>query len=182
MILKIVKIKDPVLRQKAKVVKKIDKKIAKLIEDMKETLVAQKDPEGVGLAAPQVGKSLRIFIMHYPEGGINCKAVINPRVIKKSKIKKRKQTKRGKKKEKQLLEGCLSLPHYYGPVERVKEITIEYLDEKGEKQRETMSGFPAQIIGHEIDHLEGKLFVDHIIEQKAPMYFVRGEDYQEVEL
>lgn len=176
MILKIVKIKDPVLRQKAKAVDKIDKKITKLIEDMKETLLAQKDPEGVGLAAPQVGKSLQIFIMHYPEEGINCKAVINPKVIN------RKKGKPKKKKEKQLLEGCLSLPYYYGPVERAGEITIEYLDEKGEKQRETMRGFPAQIVGHEMDHLEGKLFVDYIIAQKAPMYFVQGEDYQEVEL
>jgi peptide deformylase len=181
--LKIVEIKDPVLRQKARPIKKIDKKIKKLIEDMKETLLSQKDPEGVGLAAPQVGKSLQIFIMHWPEEGIKTKVVVNPRIIKtrnEQDVKRKKVAKA--RQDKQLLEGCLSLPNYYGPVKRKEEITIEYWDEEGKKKIETFGGFSAHIVQHETDHLKGVVFVDHILKQKAPLYYIKGDEYEEVEI
>lgn len=179
MVLKIVDIKTPVLREEARKVGKIDKKVKKLIADMKETLLAQSDPEGVGLAAPQVGKSLQIFIMHYPDEEIDEKVVINPVIIGK---KKPSSAKAKGGKGKQILEGCLSLPHYYGPVKREKEITIRYVDESGNEQTETFSGFVAQIVAHEIDHLHGRLFLDHIFEQKAKLYFIRDDEAEEVEI
>jgi peptide deformylase len=82
MILRVVDVKNPVLRQKAKLVTKIDKKVLALIKDMLETLANQKDPEGVGLAAPQIGKSLQIFVINYR----NLKRIIiNPIVLETSK-------------------------------------------------------------------------------------------------
>ncbi len=175
MVQKVVGVKNPVLREKAKKVGKIDKKVSDLIKDMLETLEAQKDPEGVGLAAPQIGKSLQIFLTNYK----NLKRVIiNPKILEVSKTQKvNKETKR-----KDILEGCLSLPHYYGPIKRADKIKIEYLDQTGKKQIEEFSGFEAQIIQHEIDHLNGILFVDKILEQKAPLYKFSGDEWEEVEL
>jgi len=175
--MKIVDIKHKALRLKSKNIKKIDKRILKLIEEMKTTLLSQSDPEGVGLAAPQVGKNLRIFIMHYPEDKIYTKVIINPKLIL---TKNQKQ--KVKRSEKDILEGCLSLPHYYGPVERVNYIKLEYLDENNNKQIEEFKGFAAQIVQHELDHLEGKLFIDYILEQKSPLYYIRGDEVSEVEV
>src|SRR5258708_2598402 len=166
---KIVDVQNPILRQKAKEVKSIDKKILALISEMQETLIAQKDPEGVGLAAPQIGRSLRIFVVDYK----NLKRVIiNPEVLEITEAKKGKE----------ILEGCLSLPHYYGPIKRADKIKISYISENGEKQVEEFSGFNAQIIQHEIDHLNGILFVDKILEQKAPLYKFSGDEWEEVDL
>jgi peptide deformylase len=180
MILKIIDIKNASLREKSKEVKKIDKKILKLVADMKETLKIQKDPEGVGLAAPQVGKNIRLFIMHYPEENINLKTVINPHVIKSN--YKNSKIKKIIKKDDDILEGCLSLPYYYGPVERKPVIKISYQNEKGEKKSEEFTGFAAQIVQHEIDHLNGRLFIDHILEKNSPLYFIKDDEVNEVEL
>ncbi len=172
MILKFVDIKDPILRQKAKAVGVIDKKVLGLISDMKETLTAANDPEGIGLAAPQIGKSLQIFLVNFEGTEL---VVINPKIISVADLPKTKR------KEK-TLEGCLSLPHYYGPIKRPEEITIDYLDEKGTKKRETFKGFMAHIIAHETDHLKGVLFIDHILGQNAPLYKFDGDEFEEVEL
>lgn len=177
MIRKIVGVKDPVLRGKAKPVSKVDKKIVELVSDMKDTLNAQKDPEGVGLAAPQIGKSLRVFVINHKN---TQRVVINPVVLKASKISQKKE--KNTKQKREILEGCLSLPNYYGPIERKKMIKLQYLNEKGEKLTEKFTGFLAQIVQHEIDHLEGKLFIDHILSQKAPLYHFSGNEWEEVEL
>lgn len=176
MILDLVDISNPVLRKKAKAVKGIDKKISRLISDMKETLRAQDDPEGVGLAAPQVGKSVRIFLIFYD--GLE-EIVINPEIKSRNQIPKSKS--KAKKAEK-ILEGCLSLPHFYGPIRRTNKITISFMDENWRKQTKTYEDFYAQIVEHEIDHLNGILFIDHILEQKQPLYKVDGDDWQEVDL
>jgi len=176
MILKVVGVKDPVLRQTAKTVAKVDKKTFQLVKDMRETLYSQKDPEGVGLAAPQVGKSLRIFLIKYKK---EERVVINPEVIERVK-KEKKATKTKHKRD--ILEGCLSLPHYYGPVKRDFAIKLKYLNEKGEEVIELFEGFLAQIVEHEFDHLNGILFVDHILKQKAPLYKFKGKEWEEVEL
>ncbi len=175
--MKLVDIKHEALRKKSKKVEKLDKKIKDLIAEMKNTLISQKDPEGVGLAAPQVGKNLQLFIMHYPEEGLNLKVVMNPKVINIS-----KQKVKSKKDENNILEGCLSLPHYYGPVSRAKDITIEYLNEEGAIITEKFEGFSSHIVQHEMDHLKGRLFIDHIFENKSPLYYIQGEDWEEVEL
>ncbi|MEK7497482.1 MAG: peptide deformylase [Patescibacteria group bacterium] len=176
MILKIVNAKNPVLRQIAKPVEKVDKKVLQLVKDMKETLYAQKDPEGVGLAAPQVGKSLRIFLMKYKK---EERVIINPEIL--SRTKHKKQANKTKDKH-DILEGCLSLPHFYGPIKRDASLKLKYLNEKGEQVVELFDGFLAQIIEHEFDHLEGILFVDHILKQKAPLYKFKGKEWEEVEL
>ena len=174
MIRKIVDVKNPKLRKKSKPVKNFDRKIQKLVTDMKDTLSSQKDPEGVGLAAPQIGKNLRIFVVNY-DG--NQKVVINPKILK---VENKKQAK--KKKEKNLLEGCLSLPHYYGPIKRPNFIKIKYKNELGKEVTEEFKGFMAQIIQHEVDHLNGIIFIDRVLEQKSPLYKFSGEDWEEVEL
>jgi peptide deformylase len=173
MILKFVDIKDPTLRLKAKPVGQIDKKIIDLILDMKETLRAADDPEGIGLAAPQIGKSIQLFIISY-DG--TERVVINPKIISINQIKKLKKTKD------RTLEGCLSLPHYYGPIKRSERITISYTNEKGERIDETFEGFLAHIVEHEMDHLNGVLFIDHILTQNAPLYLFDGDEFEEVEL
>ena len=107
MVKKILQSGDPLLRQKAKAVGKVDKKVLEVIRDLKDTLAVQKDPEGVGLAAPQIGKSLRIFLADFR--GFR-RVVINPEIVKieEGKIKEPKR-----KSGKEILEGCLSLPYYY---------------------------------------------------------------------
>jgi len=157
MILKIADIKDTILRQKAKRVSKFDKRIEKLISNMQQTLKFQRDPEGIGLAAPQIGKSLQIFIVNFEK---LQRVIINPEILKSEKLKK------GNKKSKaKLLEGCLSLPNYYSPIRRPRKIKIRYQTPSGQSlvtKVEDFFGFNAQIIQHEIDHLDGKLFIDHI--------------------
>lgn len=182
MVRKVIDVKDPTLRQKSKVVGKIDKKVKELVNDMLDTLQSQKDPEGVGLAAPQVGKNLKIFVMDYNG---KKRVVINPEVLEvKEKAKTETKPSRGKKKRKskKILEGCLSLPNYYGPIKRSQSIKISYQDLEGKKIVEEFNGFFAQIVQHEIDHLNGVLFIDRILEQKAPLYKFSGDDWEEVEL
>ena len=179
MIRKILPSSDPILRQKSKPVSRVDKKVKALIQDLKDTLGVQKEPEGVGLAAPQIGKNIRVFVAKYKNFE---KVVINPEIIKIENQKdKTSSTKKGRG-EKEILEGCLSLPYYYGPLKRTPKVTIKYLDEKGVNQTETFEGFHAQIIMHEIDHLEGILFVDHLISEGKPLYKVQGDEWEEVEL
>ena len=174
MIRKIVSADNPILRQKCKNIPKIDKKIINLARDLKETLKSQKDPEGVGLAAPQVGKNFRMFAMVYEN---DILVVINPKVVSIAKPSKKQP-----KKKKQILEGCLSLPDFYGPLERPQKITIKYQDTQGKKVRNTFTGFSAQIVQHEIDHLNGILFVDNLIKQKKPLYELIDDEWHEVDL
>jgi peptide deformylase len=179
MIRKILLSSDPVLRQKSKAVITVDKKIGKLIQDLKDTLSVQKEPEGVGLAAPQIGKNLRVFVANYK--GFE-RVVVNPEIIKIESGIRDQESGKTKKSKREILEGCLSLPYYYGPLKRAAEITVKYLNEKGEEVTETFEGFNAQIIMHEIDHLEGILFVDHLLKEKKPLYKVEGDEWEEVEL
>lgn len=168
MVRKILKVTDPLLRRKSKPVKKVDKKTQAIIADLKDTLTIQKDPEGVGLAAPQIGKLRQIFVMRYKG---EPKVIINPKIISRSRgsTKKRED---GKK----IMEGCLSLPHYYGPLLRPDKVKVKYLNERGDSVTETVTGFEAQIIQHEVDHLVGVLFVDRLLEQKKPLLSVSRAD------
>jgi peptide deformylase len=170
MILEILQSSDPRLRKKSKKVKKVDKKIKILIEDMKKTLIAQKDPEGVGLAAPQVGKNIRLFLIK-PDKEITV--IINPKIISVSK---------SNLKNTKILEGCLSLPNFYGPLKRSRNITISYLDEDEKQKTQEYKGFMAQIIGHEMDHLNGILFVDRLLEQNKPLYELKNGEWERVEI
>jgi len=118
MVRKILSAKEPSLRQPSKPVGKIDKKIIQIVNDLKETLATQKDPEGVGLAAPQIGKNLRIFVASYAKTSL---VAINPEIVwVGSKLSEASENKE------QLMEGCLSLPHFYGPLRRASSITIKF--------------------------------------------------------
>ena len=176
MIQKILRSGDPKLREISKPVKVFDNKVKAIITDLKDTLASQKDPEGVGLAAPQIGKNIRIFVASYEKF---FRVVINPEIIEQTDTKKLPSK---KSKDLNLYEGCLSLPNYYGPLKRKGSIKIKYLNENGDEIVETISGFPAQIILHEVDHLNGILFIDHLIKQKKPLYELKGEEWEEVEL
>ena len=174
MIQKIVQSGNPKLRLVSKKVIKFDKKIASLIRDLKDTLSVQKDQEGVGLAAPQIGVNLRVFVANYKDFEKVC---VNPEIIKMS----QKITKTKSKNE--ILEGCLSLPHYYGPLKREQSVTVKYQDETGKELVEEFKGFNAQIILHEIDHLNGVLFVDRLLEQKKKLYkLLPSDEWEEVTL
>lgn len=176
MIRKILRSGDPKLRRVSKPVIKIDNKVLELIKDLKETLIIQKDPEGIGLAAPQIGKNLRVFVTNYQDFK---KVFINPKIV--SVETSKRQEVRGKSKT-EILEGCLSLPNYYGPLKRNQKIKIKYQNEKNETISEEFTGFQAQIILHEIDHLNGILFLDRLLEQKKPLYQIEGDNWEEVEL
>lgn len=160
-----------ILRIKSKPVKKLDKKIKQLIKDLKDTLESQSDPEGVGLAAPQIGKNLRVFVMREKN---TTTTIINPKIIKRSK--------RESKTSKKIMEGCLSLPHYYSPLTRAAWVILEYTDEYEKKQQKKFTDFQAQIVQHEIDHLNGILFVDRLLENKKPLYKYQGGEWERVEL
>jgi len=188
----------PVLVKKAENVKKFDKELLNLIAQMTETLLATHDPKGVGLAAPQVGISLRIFQMK-PTNKSKITTHINP-VIKdisdnpnpytgnSARIEKAKKAGKGKKPDdNKLLEGCLSIPNIWGNVTRKKELTLEWQDTTGKKYTKTFSGFSAIIIQHEIDHLNGILFTKHVMEQNEKLYRSskneEGEDeFEEIEI
>jgi peptide deformylase len=172
MIRDIVPATDPKLRQKSKPIIKIDKKTLSLIKDMKDTLIAQRDPEGIGLAAPQIGKNVRIFIM-MPDKDITV--VINPNILEITLTEKKKRRSR-------LMEGCLSLPHYYGPLRRAEKVKLEYLNENGAIIKNEFTGLEAQIVLHEVDHLNGVLFVDRLLEQKKPLYEYKNGEWEEVQL
>lgn len=140
---------DDVLRKKAKEVTKISKKIHTLIENMLHTMYSQ---NGVGLAAPQVGESLRLFVIDVSDANQppNPLVFINPKIIKKSGATNS-------------FEGCLSFPEVYTDVRRYKNITVKALNMYGKPFTiEAKDGeLLAIAIQHEFDHLDGKLFVDH---------------------
>jgi len=176
MIRKILKSGDPKLREIAKPIANIDGRILEIIKDLKDTLAIQKDPEGVALAAPQIGKSVRIFVANYQDFQ---RVVINPEIVK---IDNRSKPKEKTKAETKLLEGCLSLPNYYSPLKREPQVTVKYLNGKGKEITETFTDFQAQIVLHEIDHLNGILFIDRLLAKKKPLYKLEKDTWEEVEL
>ncbi|MBU3922983.1 peptide deformylase [Patescibacteria group bacterium] len=141
MILQIQKGKDnPILLKKSEAIKKIDQNILELIENMTETMIKN---QGIGLAASQVGKNIRLFIL--PKGLIKNYIFINPKILKMS------------KKMETIEEGCLSLPGIEIKIQRPESIKIKATDEKNKQFKLKLKGLPARIFQHEIDHLNGKL-------------------------
>lgn len=172
--LQIVTAPNPVLSAKAKPVNKVDRAIINLVTGMEEALDKATDPIGVGLAAPQVGKSLNLFVTK-PTAKSKMFVFINPKITAKKPLQTEKDSKRTFK-----LEGCLSLVNIWGEVERSPEITVEYLDETGKAHKRQFRGFLATIIQHEIDHLNGILFPKRVLEQGGTLYHSsknsKGED------
>lgn len=166
MILDVVLAPHEVLSAKAAKIEKIDDNVLQLIEDMKETLVAQTDPEGIGLAAPQVGRSVQLFIVK-PEKESPFDIYINPKIelLPEKEPKTRKKTKDSRR-----LEGCLSLKVIWGTVKRAKKVKAEWTDEQGKTHKKVFAGFYATILQHEYDHLQGILFPRRVLEQQGQLY------------
>ncbi|MGC9193980.1 MAG: peptide deformylase [Syntrophobacteraceae bacterium] len=139
---------DPVLRQKAKRIEKIDDEVQILIDNMIETM---REAPGIGLAANQVGRPVRVVVLDLEcrEPGHGLLVLINPEMI----------SARGRTKSE---EGCLSIPGYFSPVTRYEEVQVRGQDREGQMLEIEASGLLAICLQHEMDHLEGKLFIDRI--------------------
>ncbi len=145
---------NPILREKAKAVRKIDKATLKLIQNMEETM--EKD-NGCGLAAPQVGVGQRIIVVklnQQTDQEVNL-AMVNPEIVFHS-------------EETEVdTEGCLSVPKVFDLVRRWRDVIVKFQDKKGREQMLKLSELNARVVQHEIDHLDGVLFTDKV-EQTAP--------------
>lgn len=139
---------DPVLRKRAQTVKQVDGDIRRLIEDMTQTMI---EAPGVGLAAPQVGESVRVIVVRIEDEG-PLYQLINPRIV-------------DCKGQDEGLEGCLSLPTLQGMVQRPAEITVEATTPDEGEICIKADGFLARALQHEIDHLDGVLFIDRVDEE-----------------
>jgi len=153
-----------VLTSLAQTVTIFDKRLEMLVGEMKTILLATKNPKGVGLAASQIGQSVRVFITRPKEESV-IRVFINPEIIKRS-----DEVTDGVPERENKLEGCLSIPKIWGKVKRAKTLSLRYQDEKGTMHKEKFSGFMATIIQHETDHTNGVLFTQRVLEQKGKMY------------
>ncbi|MBL8512039.1 MAG: peptide deformylase [Betaproteobacteria bacterium] len=142
---------DSRLTRKAEPVKIIDNKIKKLVDDMAETMY---EAPGIGLAAPQVGELKRIMVIDVSEEKNQLRVFINPEIIRKE----------GNATNE---EGCLSVPGYYDKVERAETVMLTALDRDGQRFTIHASGLLAVCIQHELDHLDGVVFVEHLSPLKA---------------
>jgi peptide deformylase len=135
---------EPVLRQKSKRISNIDSSVRRLIADMRETMHTAR---GVGLAAPQVGTLLRLIVIGIPEE--EDIVLINPQIVRRS-------------GERLVDEGCLSVPGYVGQIKRAESVTAKGRDQNGKEMRIKADNLLAQALEHEIDHLNGILYIDHL--------------------
>ena len=145
-ILPIIVLPNPVLRGKANKIKKSDKGIKQLVENMIDTM---RDAKGVGLAANQIGILQRIAVIQLPDEE-KVTVLINPELIE-------------KQGERQIEEGCLSLPGYQGLVNRSEKVSVKAMDLNWKKQIINADGLMAQALEHEIDHLNGNVYVERLV-------------------
>lgn len=159
---KIITSENPILRQKAKKVHRFDPSLLKLVDDMFETMHVS---NGVGLAAPQIAQSIRVFVAEYEGQKV---AMFNPEIIK-------------AEGEELGPEGCLSIPGYVGEnIRRATKVIVKGLDVRGKPIRVNAEGWFARILQHEIDHLDGILFLDRL-DSPDDLREVREEDLEEEE-
>ncbi len=158
---------DPRLRQKANKIKRVDPAIRRLAADMYETML---EAPGVGLAAPQVGVSLRLITVCVPAGydyeddPEYSYTLINPEIVKAT----------GEQLEPP--EGCLSIPHWIGTVPRADRVVVKARDLDFKEIRIRADGFLARVLQHEIDHLDGILFTDRVVDKSTLRYLPPKED------
>ena len=136
---------NPILRKKSEQITEITEQINQLIFDMAETM---KEEKGIGLAAPQVGKNIRLIIVDTKNGPL---ALLNPKIISRSFFKDVEE------------EGCLSVKNVWGKVKRSKSIKVKALNKRGKEVSFKAQGLFARVIQHEVDHLEGVLFIDKLV-------------------
>ena len=150
-VMKILRLGDETLRKKSHPVTKIDRRTIGLLKDMAETMYAA---DGCGLAAPQVGILRRIVVIDVGDGLIE---LINPEIIE-------------SEGEEIGVEGCLSVPGRRGTVKRPTKVVVRALDKKGREIELTAEGFLARAVCHELDHLDGTVYVDKMIEDVTDQY------------
>lgn len=182
---KIITLPNPVLRKKSKAVIKVNQSVVGLIKALKKTLDKAEEPKGVGLSAVQIGKPIRVFLARQDPDS-EMQVFINPEIVWKSKeltdgvppvsedgkhhplddrpLAEKTPTK-GKRPE-----GCLSVPGYYGIVKRHRSIKLRWMTKSGKQNTEKFKGFLAIVIQHEVDHLNGILFTDRVLEQGGKLY------------
>lgn len=194
----IVTIPAQVLRSPAKEVTVVDKKILAIIDRMYRAIKSAKNPAGVGLAAPQIGEGYRMFFI-WPDHKQEPQLFINPEILQYSQRQQSPLDPKVPKKDQAVYEGCLSVPHHYAPLSRAMSVTIKYqtIDNiqysKFNIQLNTehwilntktavFTGFPAHIIQHEVDHLNGILFLDRALQQNTKLYKVEGKTWTEISL
>lgn len=158
---KIVTIPNPVLRRKSQPVDEFDTDLVNLINNLTELLKMQKDPIGLGISAPQIGVLKRVFVIRAPQ---KIKPFVNPIITHIS------------KKRVKYIEGCLSIPLYFGHVLRPADIEVEAFDQIGKKFNGKYSGLISRAIQHELDHLNGVLFIDHVHAQNGQLYQLAYDD------
>lgn len=180
--MQIIKAPDPKLRVKTKPVKKINAALLNTLSEMIKLTRTFKDPEGVGLAATQIELTESFFVARLHDSkqtppshpsqranrwknyGKEFVAVINPKILSYS------------KRTKTYFEGCLSIPTIWGEVSRHTSIKVSYQDVAGQTISKTLTGIPAWIFQHELDHLDGILFTERVLEQKGKFYKFTGKD------
>jgi peptide deformylase len=160
MTLKILKFPDPLLRRQAKAVKKITPAIVALIDKMIATMHAA---PGVGLAAPQVGRSIRVIVADIGEGPI---ALVNPVILEQA-------------GSQVYTEGCLCLPGVEAPVERAASVKVKGLDRAGQEVIISATELLATVLQHEVDHLEGLVFIDRVKDPSLIRYVPRDKEKKE---
>lgn len=161
----------PILRQKAEPVGRVDDEVRRFLDDMLETMYADK---GVGLAAPQVGVSKRMIVIdahqHDEDDGLHKGQplyLINPEIIYRS------------QETLMFCEGCLSVPGQNAEVERFQTVRVRYVDKEGKIREIEASDYEAVVLQHEIDHLDGILYIDHLSRLKRDMLLKKLKKYRE---
>lgn len=164
--IKLVLAPDPSLRAQTKPVKKITPFLLQITKEMIKLTKTFTDPEGVGLASTQIGLDGCFFVakVSHRGGDSNFISVFNPKILWQS------------KRTKIYLEGCLSIPNYYGEIRRYTNIKVEYTNENNQIITQALKGIIAWIFQHEMDHLNGILFPDKVLQQKGKFYKMVGKD------
>ena len=135
---------NPILRKKSAKIERITDEMKRLILDMEKTML---EKDGIGLASPQIGQNIRLITINTKDGAIG---MVNPKITKKSWRKEIAE------------EGCLSVPEIYGNVKRAQKICVIYFNKNNQKTRLKAEGLLARVIQHEVDHLNGILFIDYL--------------------
>jgi peptide deformylase len=176
----VITVPHPTLREVAQPVTEVDKKLLQLVAELQFTLKHHKNPQGVGLAAPQINVSKRLFATFLPDPGEGedapsyLRVFINPEITGHS-----EELTLGPDEKHPLLEGCLSIPKIWGPVPRWQEVQLSYqelVDGLLLNRQAYFSEFYARVIQHELDHLNGILFTDYSLKFDLPVYQGSGKD------
>lgn len=177
--MKIITAPDPILQKKSTAISP-DKKVHRLIKQMKQKL---KGADDLGLAAPQVGKNWRLFVINLPNRP--AKAYLNPQITNHSDSKKLfriAELDQQHQEDQPFLEGCLSIPQVYGAVKRWPEISAEWQNETEKKETATLTNLAAIVFQHELDHLNGTLFTQRLLKQNGQAYQEKNGQLQEISL